>query len=81
MSRINLFAKTGTKERMLIQGNNTGVETLTFLNNTFGGSWVKCGEMTLNECLKFESTEDYKGFDNREDDNYCVGAIMDRSKL
>lgn len=68
----NIYAKLGTTERIVINFPPDDIQDV--LHNQYGGEWVKVGKFNYGEAIKFNSEDVYKGFDNRLDDNYCVGA-------
>ena len=70
-----ILAKIGTTERMVVFLNPKENDILTIINEKYGGSWVKVNEFCLHDTLMFKSEDVYNGFDNRDGDNYCVGAL------
>jgi hypothetical protein len=72
---LTILANYQTKERMVVFINPKENNILEIVNAKYGGSWVKVNELRLGDVLRFESEDDYLGFDNREDYNYCKGRL------
>ena len=72
---LTILANHRTKERMVVFINPNENNILKIVNEKYGGDWVKVNELRLGDVLRFESEDDYLGFDNREDDNYCKGRL------
>jgi len=60
---------------MVVFMNPKQTDILGWANEKHGGDWVKVNELCNGDILKFTSDDEYKGFDNRADDNYCRGAL------
>jgi hypothetical protein len=73
---LTILANHNTNERIVVFINPTENNIQKIVNEKFGGNWVKVGELCLGDMLKFTSDDIYLGFDNREDDNYCQGALI-----
>lgn len=74
---IVILANHNTKERIAVVIDPTeNIITLEGFDEKFGGNWVRVGELSPGDMLKFTSDDIYLGFDNREDDNYCQGALI-----
>jgi len=76
MKRITILANYKTNERVLVFISPNENDIQKIINEKFGGSWVKVGELCLGDMLKFTSNDIYLGFDNRADYNYCQGALI-----
>lgn len=72
---LSIFAKLGTNERKIVFINPNENDIQSILNQKYGGEWIFVNELCLGDILDFKSEDIYEGFDNREDDNYCVGAL------
>lgn len=74
---VIILANHNTNERIAVVVDPTENKITTkSLNEKLGGNWVRVGELRLGDMLKFTSDDIYLGFDNREDDNYCQGALI-----
>ena len=74
---IVILANHNTKERIAVVIDPTeNIITLEEFDEKFRGNWVRVGELSPGDMLKFTSDDIYLGFDNREDDNYCQGALI-----
>jgi len=72
---ISIYAKFGTKERIVVFLHPSQNNTPKLLADKYGGEWVKVNELCLGDTLKFDSDDIYQGFDNRDSDNYCQGSL------
>lgn len=72
---IAIYAKFGTKERIIVFLNPSQNNIPKLLADKYGGEWVKVNELCLGDTLKFDSTDIYQGFDARDSDNYCQGSL------
>lgn len=70
-----ILANLLTKERMIVFLDPKRYNILEMVNMKYGGRWVMVNKPTEADTIKFESDEDYLGFDNRDDDNYCRGSL------
>ncbi|KAB8151768.1 hypothetical protein EZY14_016370 [Kordia sp. TARA_039_SRF] len=72
---LTILAKVGTTERMIVflDPNHNNIPEI--ISEKYGEEWVRVNELCLGDTLKFESDDQYKGFDNRKDNNYCQGAL------
>lgn len=75
----NIYAKIGTTERIVINFPPDDIQWE--LNKQYGGEWVKVGKFNYGDAIKFNSEDVYKGFDNRLDDNYCIGALVSNADI
>lgn len=73
---LTILANHKTKERIVVFINPVQTDIQKLVNEKFGGEWVKVNELCLGDMIKFTSEDDYLGFDNRPDDNYCQGALI-----
>lgn len=73
---LTILANHKTNERIVVFLNPKENNIQKIVNEKFGGNWVKVDELCLGDMLKFTSNDVYLGFDNREDGNYCQGALI-----
>ena len=74
---IVILANHNTKERIAVVIDPTeNIITLEEFDEKFRGNWVRVGELSPGDMLLFTSDDIYLGFDTREDDNYCQGALI-----
>lgn len=71
----SILANLLTKERMIVFLDPKKYNVLEMVNGKYGGRWVLVNRPTQAAIIKFECEEDYLGFDNRDDDNYCRGNL------
>ena len=73
---IAIFANYNTNERVIVFDNTKENNIIKIINDKFIGNWVKVEELRFGDMLKFTSDDIYLGFDNRNDENYCQGALI-----
>ena len=75
MIEVVILANKGTNERMAILSTR-GSHILKDINEKFGGNWIKVNNLEFGDVLRFVSTDVYRGYDGRDDDNYCKGNLL-----
>ena len=76
---LTILAKLGTTKRLVVFIDPKVNNIQQAVKEKYGEGWVKVNELCLGDTLEFESEDIYKGFDGREDDNYCRGALAIKS--
>jgi hypothetical protein len=70
---MKIFAKYGTDEKVILTCENSKVgDTLTLLEQKYGGRWLWVDNLQFNEGVKFNDGLIYLGADGR-DRRYCIG--------
>ena len=82
MSRFVIFARHNSTERcfMLVKYGQPFKHFQQLLHDKLGGDWLAIDDLKEDDVIYFNSTQEYKGFDNRKDDNYSPGALLKNFK-
>lgn len=73
---LKILAQHNTNRRAIIFLNPNENNLPEIADKMFGEDWTVVGEFCLGDTIVFTSDDIYLGFDNREDDNYCQGALI-----
>lgn len=73
---IKILAQHNTNRRAIVFLNQNGNNLQTILDERFGSDWTIIDDFNYGDAIVFTSEDIYLGFDNREDDNYCKGALI-----
>jgi hypothetical protein len=74
-----IMARVDTTERVVVKiQSGKEIQPLQVkLREQLGGNWVWVQELGQSQVIHFDCGEEYGGFDNRKDDNYCGNAVFE----